>query len=1131
MATYNYDILGQLLSQDDAGNTTTSKLAAKIVATADDKNEEYLKSIDKTLKDILRNGRNMSQSNVINDMPNSEDVRHAARRRHRNASNFTNADVMFSLKELDPKTLARKLDATMGEFLDAFEDEILQSIVGADFQGKINGALKAAADQLGVEVSEIPGMIGKELGKQAAASLKETSIGKKIYGKVDKIKQSTMSWFSKTYEEGAGAPFRAGGASAASTKSGTSASKAAGAGFGGGGSGVRGILKLGAGDGGNLPSVMDKAGTALGPLLEGGTKAGNVLGGLSKIAGKLGPKFLLLQVAATALAPVLKGLKDGLAAMSKAANRDSTSRKKNLAEAQKRLDSDMRSIIEEPFNILKEAAQEVYNAWDKNVRVINATQGYNKEDLQSLMSSYSQRLRDEGLSKYVSGADITDNLARVLESGLSGQVAEEFAYLATKLNAAIPTQDFFGYADEYASIAANAIKNGYSQASAIQYANKQMETFASNVLYASRQLAGGFSTGLKDAEDLFAKSVQIAQAAKTNNADEISGVLTSVAAITGAIAPDLANSLTDAVYRAAVGGNSSEIVALRSLAGVNASNTEFLKLLATDPKKIFTELFSNLAKMQNMSPDSFMEVAEGVSSVFGLSMDAFARVDFNYLARSISNMNVNNASLEENMQNLLSGQTTATAEQLRMQQINEYLIDEGLAYVMDNEVARSIQEHMWDEQLAREIMEAEYGVNLQGAGLDFLESIATTVENIMNLINPIAWIKKGVNLVTSYKEGNNMKADIGQLLELGKVGPGNPLSKYQLTTRNQDLNLAPSLLNMMGGSSAYADTAAWRADANNFMNRFIGVGSGGQAAFKQNLMNTVSQMQKQAERRSATSRYDWNIVGKSFNNALNNVSLSSGAVPSTYAGDSSLISSSISESAQSSANAKLEQMLSGEYMQKFIEEGKSYEDWAASASSFGIQDLSAAFDSAGLTEQQVRGKFQAEEGQAGARIQMERYQKEEQVWDMQLLHMPKVEDLLTTNNDTLVSIIDRMDIFGESWEGFKESWGKFKTDWTKYFSDWTDYFIKHTAYSASYDHTSVAQIQKDEKDESNTAIYALAEALSKNTVDLLDPAVQTNALLSQILLVVKALQVAQATKTNGGTLADTLAGLALGLQK
>ena len=145
-----------------------------------------------------------------------------------------------------------------------------------------------------------------------------------------------------------------------------------------------------------------------------------------------------------------------------------------------------------------------------------------------------------------------------------------------------PTEDFFQYSSTYASLAANAIKNGKSETEAISYATSELENFASNLLYSSRQLAGGFSTGLKNASSLFEEAVKITTAAKQGDAGQLSSVLTAVSAVTGAIAPDLASSMTDAIVKAATGGNSSQIVALRSLAGINAGNTEFLKALVNN---------------------------------------------------------------------------------------------------------------------------------------------------------------------------------------------------------------------------------------------------------------------------------------------------------------------------------------------------------------------------------------------------------------------------------------------------------------------------------------------------------------------------------------------------------------------
>ena len=137
--------------------------------------------------------------------------------------------------------------------------------------------------------------------------------------------------------------------------------------------------------------------------------------------------------------------------------------------------------------------------------------------------------------------------------------------------------------------------------------------------------------------------------------------------------------------------------------------------MANNPQSVFVNIFRSLANMQNMSPANYMEVAEGLADVFGVDMKAFARVDFNSLADKISQMQVNQASLEENIKLLQSGEATMSTEQLKIQEINNVILEEGLAYVIDSEAGRMIQQNMWEEQRANALMENEYAVNLQGA--------------------------------------------------------------------------------------------------------------------------------------------------------------------------------------------------------------------------------------------------------------------------------------------------------------------------------------------------------------------------------------------------------------------------------
>lgn len=464
-----------------------------------------------------------------------------------------------------------------------------------------------------------------------------------------------------------------------------------------------------------------------------------------------------------------------------------------------RLNADLETVVKRPFEILEKAAQSVYDAWDSNIRVINATQGYDKAGLQDLMASFAQRLRDEGLSSVVSGAELTQNLTKVLEAGLSGKIAEEFAYQATRLNAAIPTQDFFGYVSAYASVAANAVRAGKSQADAIQMANDSLEEFASGLLYASRELSGGFTTGLKDASTVYEQAVKIAQAGRTDNIDEIASVLLAVRGDVGAVAPDLASSITDTIYKLLTGGNSADLVALRSLAGINASNTEFLRSVAQNPQLVFSTLFANLAQMYTDSADAYMEKAEGYAQLFGLTSEAFQRIDFNALATSIARMNMSDASLAENMDLLVEGQTTTNDEQLKIQQINKFMIEEGLAYVMDNEAARAIQQHMWDEQRTSELLNNEYTVLLAGEGLEIMKALHSTV------VGKVVDFFTGLFSGREDEWGDALKSDVHEILTLGVVGNGNQAQLERLLGTGEHVYLHQTLASMMGGQSELFD--------------------------------------------------------------------------------------------------------------------------------------------------------------------------------------------------------------------------------------------------------------------------------------------------------------------------------------
>lgn len=1087
-------------------------------------------SMEKSLAAMQKSMVGMSQSGARDRMYGDDAANH-----FRNAASTRSGYTMGS-------TL---FDKPLDKFLDSFEETLLKSLVSTSFKNKLNTAMGTFATALGTNLEGLP----KEIGKQLARNVAKSQMFQNLSGNVNRASNRAFGRVQNVFMQGV-QNYQANQGAASGIDY------------------VNTLKNISQNIGtGNFAKVAELAKTS--------GLANAAMAGFTKTIVAFGPYAIAAVIAIKALSkaigPAVDGFKSLAKGISQAANREQESRKKNLEYEKQRITEDVNTLIREPFEILKSAAQKVYDAWDSNLRLITGTQGYNKSDLQDLLSAYSERLRDSGLTDVVASSSIIENLASVLKSGLSGAIAEEFAYQATVLNAAIPTQDFFSYAATYSSIAANAVKNGMSNADAIAAANRSLSDFANSLLYASRELSGGFTTGLQNAEQLYTNAAKIAQAARTGNTAEIAGVLTSVSAIVGAIAPDLATSLTDAIYSAATGGNASSLVALRSLAGVNASNTEFLQALATNPKQVFSNLFRNLSAMYTSSGDAYMEKAEGYAELFGLSAEAFQRIDFNYLADAISAMNTSSDALEQNLELLASGQTTLTKEQLVNRQINQYMLEEGLTYVLDNEAARSIQEHMWNEQIARELMEAQYGVELRGAGLEFLEGIVTTVQNILNLLNPISWLKKATNVVGTAAESNALREDIAKVLQLGKVGSGNSSVLRNLTSTNQNLNLVSSLVSMLGGKSSYAAVSNARRGAINALNSstfgLLGLVTGSNVYSNsdsaRNLVNTmlvnsaISGIGKGVG--SSGGMYRWGMISKS----------SSSAVASYLQGlaglsglDSTLVASttaSPTSTSQAGLQAKLQKMMSDEYMKNFISDTthKSYEEWAASAKQLGITDFAKAVEAAGYTENQMKMFYEGKETEAGAAAQHEekehQYKFREMGMDFWSNKFPKdfqdplfallttTNDLLSINNATLADILLRHDAWLENWSSFKSSdrrsWDMFFDNIIMYgekikehTKNFADYFIRHIYYDASgYNYSDVLEIQQKERSESGDAIYALAEALSKNTVDLKDPAVQTNAILAEILKVVNAIMTQNNNTAGAVSLSDTLAALSMGI--
>lgn len=1085
--------------------------------------------------------------------------------------------------------------------LEQFEEGITKSLLDSisgpgGFDASMKRAMSSISKNFGTNLKDFTGNLGKEVGKQI---LNNTQIG-------NDIKSGLKNALFGKNQDGSGGIF--GKIQNSSLLEGKDALKGAIKDFGNSFLGDTASLAEGANAAASGLSTaggaMATAGTeaAAGTALAGGAMAelGSVIATIA--TGPALPAIVAIGAVLVLIGPALEGLFEVIKTLGGSALRSDEERAKRAEAAQKRLQADMEYLAKQPFEILTEAANEWYSAWDKNLRDISQTQGYNKESVYNLYSSFAERLKEEGLSSVISSTSIIDNLDQVLKSGLSGKAAEEFAYVATKLNNAIPTQDFFGYAASYAQIAANAISQGQSQEEALNAANQQLEQFASNLLYSSRELAGGFSTGLQNASQLFTDAVNIAQTAKTGNASAISGTLTSVSAILGAVAPDLANGLVQNIVNAAIGGNSDSIVALRSLAGINASNTEFLRAFAENPQAIFGNVFTKLAELQTMSNDNFMEVAEGLAPIFGVDMAALSRVDFNYLAQAVSQMNVNNNSLNENLSLLASGQSTTTAEQAKMAEINEIILNDGLAVVLDNAAARTIQEHMWQEQQTVALTSAEYAVNLQGAALQFLEGISQTITNIIRFLNPIGAIAEVVsNIAATGADTAEQQFQINKILQEGAIKSNNTvlsnLTNYtgsgMLDIFNEGLSgsalqgrINTRLSEMLGFGSETSTAASVLNGISNVYDTIgrltpmgmLGAYSGDVDDALATIYSLGSAGGSSASSNAIQSGYTWNLVGKTAARLRSNWS-------KTGTSYSDLISASSSNDAQAAADA-FSQAISDSIAQtnvatlttamndatgrlesgvSFGDTQKSYEQWlsdfiASQGEGFDYQATLARY---GMTEEQVRGRFQAQQASSQASVSEQRANAETAFYEDARNLMKELREFWRFTQGTyfdqywqkffddnmkfdtrIDDILAEMTNIRDNWIGQPNVEGtvrglldtinttliNFNNSFTDWVQEWTDYYINHTTYTARTTSAEWSELVNMEQAASRDNVLALANALEgiSNLDDLMDPTVQQTALLAKIVVILEAMM-QQNNSTGGLSLIDTISAMSLGL--
>ena len=176
--------LGDVVGSDRENNGGNSSPPNR--NPANDPTLEYLKSIDDSLKTLLKNGAGFSQSQARQDIPRREDFQDRSRSR----SSYGNASrKLYSGNPFD-------------DFIDSFEDVLVRSIFGSDFQSKVQSIFSNFADVVGVEIQDIPSALGTELGKQAVSAFKGSKFGKSVSSSLGDLRDKVVGSVSDAFNKG-----------------------------------------------------------------------------------------------------------------------------------------------------------------------------------------------------------------------------------------------------------------------------------------------------------------------------------------------------------------------------------------------------------------------------------------------------------------------------------------------------------------------------------------------------------------------------------------------------------------------------------------------------------------------------------------------------------------------------------------------------------------------------------------------------------------------------------------------------------------------------------------------------------------------------------------------------------------
>lgn len=481
-----------------------------------------------------------------------------------------------------------------------------------------------------------------------------------------------------------------------------------------------------------------EVGAAIGTAIGGpiGTVVGGILGDL------VGSKI-------EALTSIIGDRLDYLA------NHSKKTRDEILQAGLDKIRKDVKDMATYSIEIYETSTKSIYDAWDKNLSQITATQGYTKEALNSLQDAVAQRLQSEGYGTTINAADYLDSLANTLNANLGGTLAEAFAAQNLILQKAVPEVDLSQSAAQFAAIYANA--------------NKQTGQGEDTMIAAMNEIAGaakaletvteGNNQFLKETGSLLTKATEVVQIAG-GNADQISGLTTqmmaSEAAITS-VAPQL-SGFTSELVTLLMNNNDATAVSLRAImndmnSNIGVSATSFMKSFMDDTQGTLSTAFAAIQKFidQNENEASRQEFLQALESVFGVQGSKLAQIDFGGVSDLISQVStsVNMAALTDAENLVRGGETTSLEEQLVANTTNQLLATNAISTTIDNKLMRKLETN----ELAMERLvysaQATQSVDLAENTLGFFTKISDLIMSILDPFGLFDMFTTSINAATS----------------------------------------------------------------------------------------------------------------------------------------------------------------------------------------------------------------------------------------------------------------------------------------------------------------------------------------------------------------------------------------------